>query len=64
MMRSTIPPAHDDLRRAVQWLAERGNVDAQAIEEASVRFDLSPRDEEFLLAHFAAAVPVPRSRSS
>ena len=45
-------PEKEALRRAVQWLAEQARWDAETIEEASRRFDLSPIDEEFLLRHF------------
>lgn len=45
-------PEHEGLRRAVQWLVEQPARDAQTIEEAARRFDLSPVDEEFLLRHF------------
>jgi hypothetical protein len=55
-MRGTITPNHEGFRRAVQWLSEHGHVDAKAIEEASVRFDLSPEDEQFLLTHFGGAL--------
>lgn len=47
-------PEHEGLRRAVQWLATQPSWDAETIEEASRRFDLSPLDEEFLLRHFRA----------
>jgi hypothetical protein len=42
-------PKGEPLRRAVRWLAEHGDWTAERIDEASVRFDLSPADEEFLL---------------
>jgi hypothetical protein len=45
-------PEKENLRRAVRWLSEHGNVDFQAIEEASLRFDLSPADASFLFRHF------------
>jgi hypothetical protein len=45
-------PEHEGLRRAVQWLAAQTSWDAKTIEEASLRFDLSPIDEDFLLRHF------------
>jgi hypothetical protein len=45
-------PEHEDLRRAVQWLAAQTSWDARLIEEASRRFDLSPIDEDFLLRNF------------
>ena len=48
-------PEHEGLRRAVQWLATQTSWDAKIIEEASLRFDLSPIDEDFLLRHFRDA---------
>jgi hypothetical protein len=51
-------PEHEGLRRAVQWLATQRSWDAKTIEEASLRFDLSPLDEEFLLRHFHSAESV------
>jgi len=38
------------LRSALRWLSAEGRHDAAAVEEACKRFDLSPLDEEFLLA--------------
>jgi hypothetical protein len=52
---SSLLPEHEDLRRAVQWLATQTSWDAKTIEEASLRFDLSPIDEEFLLRNFRDA---------
>jgi hypothetical protein len=51
-------PEYEGLRRAVQWLAAQRSWDAKTIEEASLRFDLSPLDEEFLLRHFQSAESV------
>ncbi len=48
-------PEREGLRRAVRWLATQTPWDARIIEEASLRFDLSPIDEEFLLRHFRDA---------
>lgn len=48
----SILPEHEGLRRAVSWLIEQPVRDAQTIEEASRRFNLSPLDEQFLLDHF------------
>jgi hypothetical protein len=48
-------PEHEGLRRAVEWLAGQPVRDAQTVEEAARRFDLSPVDEEFLLRHFRSA---------
>ena len=44
-------PKGSDLIAAVRWLSEQQRHDRHAIEEASLRFDLSPLDEEFLLQH-------------
>lgn len=45
-------PEHEELRRAFAWLIELGEINARSLEEAAVRFDLSPADEEFLMRHF------------
>lgn len=45
-------PHGEDLRRAVRWLNEHHQYDIAAIEEACLRFDLSPLDEEFLIMHW------------
>lgn len=45
-----VPPAGQGLREALRWLSEIGHHDAASIEAACRRFDLSPLDEEFLLA--------------
>jgi hypothetical protein len=50
-----ILPEGEELRRAVAWLARQPVRDAQTIEEASRRFDLSAIDEQFLLEHFRSA---------
>ncbi len=49
-----IMPEGDAFRKAVQWIAERRleNPDqrlSSLVETASVHFDLSPKDEAFLL---------------
>ena len=46
---SRLVPEHEALRRAVAWLAERGPWTPELVDEASLRFDLSPTDEAFLL---------------
>lgn len=53
--RGSLLPEHEGLRRAVEWLIEQPARDAQTIEDAARRFDLSPVDEEFLLRHFRPA---------
>lgn len=47
----TLLPTGEALRRAIRWLSDQGRHDADAIEEAARRFDLTPADEEFLLRH-------------
>lgn len=47
-----VVPKNEALRRAIAWLAHHGTWSAEAIEEASLRFDLSPADQEFLLREF------------
>ena len=46
-------PEGEALRRAFQWLIEQGgHCTLQTVEQASLRFDLTPKDEEFLLRQF------------
>jgi len=45
-------PEGEALRHAFQWLAEQGHCTPRTVEQASLRFDLTPRDEEFLLRQF------------
>ncbi|HRD48969.1 MAG: hypothetical protein JNK95_08580 [Candidatus Competibacter sp.] len=45
-------PDGESLRRAFQWLAEQGPCTRKTVEQASLRFDLAPCDEEFLLRQF------------
>ncbi len=44
-------PAGEALRRALRWLSETGRHDTAAIDEAALRFDLTPADAVFLLEH-------------
>ena len=52
-MTDTVLPSGENLRNAVRWIAEQGGATPQRIEEASVRFDLSALQEQFLLEHFS-----------
>jgi sugar (pentulose or hexulose) kinase len=50
-------PKGEPLRRALRWLDERAREEpkqdrAKLIEEAGRRFDLSPIEEDFLLANW------------
>jgi hypothetical protein len=51
---TTVQPVGEDLRKAVKWISEerKFNPEAQTsklIEEACLKFDLSPMDAEYLL---------------
>ena len=50
----TIQPKGEDLRRAVKWVSEERKYNPEkelkaVIEEACMKFDLSPMDADFLL---------------
>ena len=45
-------PHSELLWKAVKWIGEQGACTSKVIEEASRRFNLSPKDEEFLLRQF------------
>lgn len=51
----SIFPKGDAIRHAIHWISEHHRYDAEAIEEACRRYDLSPCEEEFLLKHFLNA---------
>ncbi len=55
---STVPEG-ENLRRAVRWLSEHAPVTAASINEAGLRFDLAPAEEEFLLREFLDENPHP-----
>jgi len=49
-----VGPEGENVRKAVQWISDKrqdegGGPLATLIEEASERFNLSPKDEEFLI---------------
>ena len=51
----SIQPKGEDLRRAVKWVSEERKYNPEKeqkvlIEEACVKFDLSPLDADFLLS--------------
>jgi len=50
--KDSVMPEGENLRRAVRWLSEHAPVTARTINEAGVRFDLTPNEEEFLLHEF------------
>ena len=49
----SIQPTGEDLRKAVKWISDKRKYNPEkelkvVIEEACVKFDLSPLDEDFL----------------
>ena len=52
MSNNPLLPDKEDLRKAVKWISQQGEFNLKAVEEASIRFDLSPTDEDFLINHF------------
>jgi hypothetical protein len=55
MVEKRFLPEGENLRLAVAWLAEQQPIQRQTIEQASIRFDLTPLEEEFLLRKFLQA---------
>ena len=54
---TTVQPEGEDLRKAVKWISEERKYNPQTrlsklIEEACLKFDLSPMDAEYLLGFF------------
>ncbi len=50
---STIQPQGEDIRKAVKWISEERQAgtamsNSKLVEEAAVKFNLSPKDVEFL----------------
>ncbi|MGA8180424.1 MAG: hypothetical protein WB792_10220 [Desulfobacterales bacterium] len=50
----SIQPSGEDLRKAVKWISDERQFNPSKelrtlVEEASVKFDLSPKDADFLL---------------
>ena len=54
-----VEPESENVRKAVQWISdkrqyEEGGPLATLVEQASERFNLSPKDEEFLFRFFSS----------
>ena len=52
---TTVQPEGEELRKAVKWISEERKYNPKAIttkliEEACLKFDLSPMDEEYLIS--------------
>jgi len=52
-----IVPEGEDLRKATRWISDRRKEEDKnlnkLVEEACIRFDLSPKDSEFLIRFFS-----------
>lgn len=51
-----IQPQGEDLRKAVKWVSEERKYSSEKemkaiVQEACMKFDLSPKDADFLLRH-------------
>lgn len=51
-MTQTLISEKERLIRAIKWISDNNQHDSNGIQEAAMRYDLSPNDEEFLLGHF------------
>ena len=56
-----IVPEGENVRKAVKWISDKRQYEAEdcgpisaMIEQAAKRFDLSPKDEEFLIRFFCS----------
>jgi hypothetical protein len=57
----SILPEGEQLRKAIKWVSDQRIEDPESklyrlVEEASQEFDLSPKDEEFLVHFFTAQI--------
>jgi hypothetical protein len=53
---SQIQPEGEEIRKAIKWISanlEEGKKKSQLIEEAALKFDLSPAQTDFLLNFFS-----------
>ena len=60
----SIVPEGEDVRKAIKWISDKKQYEPEdcgpileMIEKASKRFDLSPKDEEFLIRFFCKKDP-------
>lgn len=50
-------PESTSLRKAIKWISDQKQIEPnkkmmQLINEASIKYDLSPKDTDFLVRHF------------
>ena len=68
MTKTTITPQGEKLRNAIRWLSEQvlhphsiaDQTLAQTVEQASLMFDLTPLEEEFLIRKFVEKKDAPK----
>lgn len=51
-MSQSLVSEKERLIRAIRWISDNNRHDPAGIQEAALRYDLSPADEDFLLDHF------------
>ncbi|THB77333.1 MAG: hypothetical protein D3926_15705 [Desulfobacteraceae bacterium] len=61
---STLQPQGDKLRNAVKWISEKRKENPginlmQLVDETSLKYDLSPKDSEFLIRFVKEEDPEP-----
>ena len=61
-----VQPKNEELRQAVKWIAEirkyePGKNNRQLVEEAALKFNLSPLDTEFLYRFLRGEVDLPKA---
>jgi hypothetical protein len=61
---TNVLPEGESLRRALAWIADRRQTEPprsslQLVEEAALRFDLTPNESEWLLYTLAQKPPAP-----
>ncbi len=57
---STLKPKGEKIRQAIKWISEKiqenqGASPESLVEQASIKFNLSPKDEEFLRSFYEEA---------
>ncbi len=60
----SIFPEGEALRNAVRWISRMHEYNLKSIEEACLRYDLSPEEEEFMIRHFVHLGERDHSRST
>ena len=61
---ATVMPQGENIRKAVKWISDKiqenpGKSPQALVNDAVVRFDLSPKDSEFLIEFYRKSQAVP-----